>query len=184
MARVDEATSEIDGRPIETDPCNSVEPRLQGASDYPPGRASGTSRAVCGWQNANMGGDSGGEPPRVVALVPDLMDRSRIELMAASAGVALTVVPNVAQFHAVEDHHWDVVLIDLGTPDALSLLPGPTRSLTVGFGSHVDRELLATARAAGCGEVVSRMVLFRRLSELLKEGAIGRRTRGQSRALD
>jgi hypothetical protein len=38
---------------------------------------------------------------------------------------------------------------------------------TIGFGSHVDHDLLDAARAAGCNEVLPRSAFFRRLEELL-----------------
>jgi hypothetical protein len=38
---------------------------------------------------------------------------------------------------------------------------------TVGFGSHVDRELLEAARAAGCDQVLARSAFFSRLQQIL-----------------
>jgi hypothetical protein len=117
-----------------------------------------------------VGGSSDGGPLRVAALVPDLMDRSRIEPIAASAGVSLTFVADVGGLRAPDGHPWDLVILDLGAPNALTAVPEPSSARTVGFGSHVDREQLAAARRAGCSEVVSRSVFFRRLKALLKDG--------------
>ena len=55
-----------------------------------------------------------------------------------------------------------LVLLDLSRPgalDAVSTVAAPV----VGFGSHVDDELLAAARAAGCDEVLPRSRFFRQL---------------------
>jgi hypothetical protein len=38
---------------------------------------------------------------------------------------------------------------------------------TVGFGSHVDRELLAAAHASGCDQVLARSAFFGRLRSLV-----------------
>ena len=50
----------------------------------------------------------------------------------------------------------------------LDVLPSIT-SRTIGFGSHVDTDVLAAAREAGCDEVLPRSQLFRRLPELLAD---------------
>jgi hypothetical protein len=44
----------------------------------------------------------------------------------------------------------------------LDVLPRLGAVRTVGFASHVDDDLLAAARAAGCDEVLARSVFFRR----------------------
>lgn len=108
---------------------------------------------------------------RALALVPDLMDRSRIEPIAASAGARLVVVTTVDEIRSMSGQPWDLVLVDLDAPDALSVLAGLPGARTVGFGSHVDRNRLAAARGAGCSEVVSRSALFRRLRALLEQGS-------------
>jgi hypothetical protein len=97
---------------------------------------------------------------QVVAYVPDLMDRSRVmaagsvsfvrtpgELVAASAGA-------------------DLVLVDLARPGVLEVLAS-LEAPTVGFASHVDRDLIEAARLAGCGQVLVRSAFFSRLPQLL-----------------
>ncbi len=96
---------------------------------------------------------------RVAAYVPDLMDRSRL---AAVGDVAFVVTPADLTTVAV-----DVVVVDLSRPGVLSVLPRLEGVRTVGFGSHVDEELLAAARAAGCDEVLPRSRFFARLPDLL-----------------
>ena len=48
------------------------------------------------------------------------------------------------------------------------MLPSLTGRV-IAFGSHVDAELLAAARAAGCDEVLPRSKFFARARELLAE---------------
>ena len=93
---------------------------------------------------------------RLVALVPDLMDRSRI-----SAGLAtvefLAGPPALADLGPL-----DVVLVDLGRAGVLQAVAG-CAALVVGFVSHVDEDLAQQARSAGVAEVLARSVFFRRL---------------------
>jgi len=91
---------------------------------------------------------------RVVAYVPDLMDRSRL------AGVGDVVfVGTPAELASVDA---DVVVVDLSRPGVLDVLPAVAARVgrLVGFGSHVDTELLAAARAAGCTDVLPRSRFF------------------------
>ena len=97
----------------------------------------------------------------VAAYVPDLMDRSRVS--AAAPGVVFVARPeDLAATDAT------VVVVDLGRPGVLDVVPHLAGRRVVGFGSHVDVELLDAARAAGCGEVLRRSEFFRRLGELLE----------------
>ena len=88
---------------------------------------------------------------RVVAYVPDLMDRSRL------AGVAFVATPA-----ELVDTDADIVVVDLSRPGVLDVLPAVAERVprVIGFGSHVDTELLAAARAAGCTEVLPRSRFF------------------------
>ena len=94
----------------------------------------------------------------IAAYVPDLMDRSRF------AGLDVEFVSSPA---ALTTSAADVLVIDLGRPGAVEVLPSLSGRRVVAFGSHVDRELLASARAAGCEEVLPRSQFFSRLRELL-----------------
>jgi hypothetical protein len=95
---------------------------------------------------------------RVLAYVPDLMDRSRFPS-------TVTFVPSPSD---LVDAEGDLVIVDLGRPGVLEVLASITIR-TIGFGSHVDTELLDAARAAGCDEVLPRSQLFRRLPDLLRD---------------
>jgi len=96
---------------------------------------------------------------RVAAYAPDLMDRSKL----AAAG-DVTFVADPSELAAAGA---DLVVVDLSRPGVLDALAGLAGVRTIGFGSHVDHELLAAARAAGCEEVLPRSRFFARLGELL-----------------
>jgi hypothetical protein len=96
----------------------------------------------------------------VFAFVPDLMDRSRL------AGLDVTFVAAPDGLTAAGPD--DLVVVDLSRPGVLGALAGlDSGPRTIGFGSHVDRELLDAARAVGCAEVMARSEFFRRARELL-----------------
>jgi DNA-binding NarL/FixJ family response regulator len=98
----------------------------------------------------------------VAALVPDLMDRSRI-----SAATPISVV--FVGLADLRDLDVDILIADLGRIDQPGdLRAAAPRSRIVGFGSHVDEEMLDAARAAGIDEVLPRSVFFRKLGELLE----------------
>lgn len=95
---------------------------------------------------------SRGRAVRVVAYVPDLMDRSRIR--AAVPGVVFATDPaGLATTDA------DVVVVDLSRPGVLDAVAGLGVPV-VGFAGHAEHDLLARARAAGC-RVLVRSVFFR-----------------------
>jgi hypothetical protein len=99
---------------------------------------------------------------RVVAYVPDLMDRSRL----AAPGVSVTFVASPAALAGVDA---DLVVVDLGRPGVLDVLGELDRTgvPVIGFASHVDRDLMTAARDAGCGQVLARSAFFSRIRELL-----------------
>jgi hypothetical protein len=102
----------------------------------------------------------------IVALVPDLMDRSKVSAAAAGRSGDVRFVASAGELVS-QAAGATLVLVDLARPgviDALGQLPAGIR--VVGFGSHVDRATLAAATAAGC-EAYPRSELFRRLPELL-----------------
>jgi hypothetical protein len=97
---------------------------------------------------------------RVAAYVPDLMDRSRF---AAIDGVQFVTGPE--ELLAVEA---DVVVVDLSRPGVIAVLPRLGGVHTVGFGSHVDLEVLDAARRAGCDVVLARSAFFAALPGVLR----------------
>jgi hypothetical protein len=98
----------------------------------------------------------------VVALVPDLMDRARIE---AAAGDRVRFVSSVEE---LGDPDVDVVIVDLTrVPQPAEIRRAAPRARIVGFGPHVDGEVFDTARAAGIDDVMPRSMFFRTVDELL-----------------
>ena len=100
-------------------------------------------------------------PPsrRVLAFVPDLMDRSRL---SALPRVDVRFV-GAADELATLSSGWaaDIVVVDLGRRGVIEALrTGGINGRVVGFGSHVDSETLDAARAAGCDEVLPRSRFF------------------------
>lgn len=89
----------------------------------------------------------------IVALAVDLLDRSRFP-----GGVAF--VRRAADL----DPAAEVVVVDLARPDAVdgvrALRAAGSTARIVGYGSHVERDLLAEARAAGCDRVLARSAFF------------------------
>jgi hypothetical protein len=93
-------------------------------------------------------------PVRVVALVPDLMDRARV----SDAVPGATFVHNPA---AVE--HADVVIVDLArfadaVPAVRRAAPG---ARIVAFGAHVDTDTLDRAARDGADAAMARSRFFR-----------------------
>lgn len=115
-------------------------------------------------------------PDVVLALVDDLLFRSRIATAAAQLGVALEFVRTPAglieRARAVRP---GLIVIDLnvrtGDPvpvvAALKADPDLGGIRTVGFVSHVQADLIARARAAGLDEVLARSAFAARLGEIL-----------------
>jgi hypothetical protein len=101
-------------------------------------------------------------PRRILALVPDLMDRSRV---TAALGDDVELVATTGHLQdrlagAGAGDDPDIVL------DALPALRAATGARIIGFGPHVERDLLAAAQAGGCDEVLARSVFFARLPEM------------------
>ncbi|MFA5883923.1 MAG: DNA-binding response regulator [Acidimicrobiia bacterium] len=89
----------------------------------------------------------------IVALVPDLMDQSRIR--AALPDVVFVRDPTKAAGAAV-------VVVDLARfADRVGDVRAVTDGRIVAFGPHVDDVALAAARAAGADAVLARSQFFR-----------------------
>jgi DNA-binding NarL/FixJ family response regulator len=89
----------------------------------------------------------------VSALVTDLMDRSKFPPGVSFVRRAVDL-----------DGGADVVVVDLSQPGAtdavVSLRAAGSTATVVAYGSHVDRDALAAARAAGCDRVLARSAFF------------------------
>ncbi len=99
---------------------------------------------------------------RVVAYMPDLMDRSRL---AGVGDVTFVADPaHLAERAAAEGA--EVVVVDLTRPGVLEAVAG-VDGRVVGFANHTERELMDAARLAGCDTVLARSAFFSRVRELL-----------------
>ncbi len=98
---------------------------------------------------------------RVVAYVPDLMDRSRV----AAAPADITFVNDLTGLAAAAAGA-DTVVVDLTRPGVLEVVPS-LGNRVIGFANHTERELMDSAKAAGCAVVLARSAFFSRLGELL-----------------
>lgn len=95
---------------------------------------------------------------RVVAYVPDLMDRLRVT--ATRPDVHFVAIPA-----ELADSDADRVLADVSRPGVVDAVSELTAAV-IGFAPHVDKALLTAARVAGCTEALPRSKFFRRLGSL------------------
>jgi hypothetical protein len=129
---------------------------------HEPGLAWSAAKAWTHKRRHTPAGPAGTTPATVVvAVVHDLMDRSK--LAAAVAGTRF-VATEAALAEALSglDPTRATVVVDLRLHVAFSAI---VRSRAEGirviaYGSHVDRETLARARAAGCERVLARSAFF------------------------
>ena len=100
---------------------------------------------------------------KVVAYVPDLLDRSKV----AGAGADVTFVSRPADLPAAAAAHAaELVVVDLNQPGVVDVL-GAVEAPVVGFSKHTNREAMDAAAAAGAYQVLARSAFFARLDELL-----------------
>lgn len=98
----------------------------------------------------------------IVALVPDLMDQSRL---SAAAPHRIEFVRTIDPDQLMRA---DVVVVDLARVDDLSAIRRATpHSRIIAFGPHVDDAALEAARQAGIDDVMPRSQFFRQINELL-----------------
>lgn len=95
---------------------------------------------------------------RVLALVPDLMDQSKV----VNATPDTQFVNSSSALRGALSFGPEVVVIDLSRPGAVDAAKAAVNAgaRVVAFGSHVQRDLLAAARDAGCDEVMPRSAFF------------------------
>jgi hypothetical protein len=98
---------------------------------------------------------------RIVAYVPDLMDRSKV---AAAGDVRFVSRPADL---AAAGTDAELVVVDLTRPGVVDALAGLAGSRVIGFANHTSRDVMAAARDAGCEQVLARSEFFSRLDELL-----------------
>ena len=97
---------------------------------------------------------------RIVAYVPDLMDRSKV----AAAG-DVTFASRPTDLSALSKGA-EVVVVDLTRPGVIEVVPD-LQGTVIGFANHTARDVMEAARAAGCQQVLKRSEFFARIDELL-----------------
>ena len=119
---------------------------------------------------------SAGSGPTGLLLSRDLIFTSKIKGTAAELGFLMMVAGTDSQARSmIETYRPRVVLVDLtagviAAPSALIAyqeIAGPD-AWFVAFGSHVDVDTLAAARAAGCHDVLPRSRFAAELPELMR----------------
>lgn len=96
---------------------------------------------------------------RIVAYVPDLMDRSKVA--AAAPGTSFVSRPE-----DLAAEHGDLYVVDLMRPGVLEVLASlPGR--VIGFARHTEPDLMKSARAGGCDTVLARSAFFVQIESLL-----------------
>ena len=112
----------------------------------------------------------------ILALVDDLMFRSKIKSIATQHGIGVTFVQSSdAALTAMRGQMPSLVIFDLNNPrtDPIGTVAAMKKDAalasipTVGFVSHVDGAVIAAAREAGVGEVMARSTFTQRLGEIL-----------------
>lgn len=100
---------------------------------------------------------------RIVAFIPDLIDRSRVTTVEPTT----EFVDQPAQL-AAASRGADLVLVDLTRDGAVAGLDGVACRRVVGFANHTAKEAMESARRAGA-VAMARSEFFIRLEELIFE---------------
>lgn len=111
---------------------------------------------------------SAARPPVVVVLSTDLMDRSRFAVLDGRAEVRVLRAASGVGDAVTGAEPPTLTCVDLARPDALDAIAAcaAAGARVVAYGSHVERERLDAAHAAGA-EVLARSAFFTRLPTLL-----------------
>ena len=113
---------------------------------------------------------------RVLAAVEDLLFKSKISETASTLGIEEAFPRNPRKLlEALRESPPDLLILDLNSArfEPLMLLKNvrsddATRDVsTVGFLSHVQKDLAVAAREAGCNRVVARSAFTRDLPRIL-----------------
>jgi CheY-like chemotaxis protein len=113
---------------------------------------------------------------RVLAGVEDLLFRSKISETASSLGIEAAFPRNPRRLlEAVHESPPDLLILDLNSArfEPLALLrtiksdEGTGDVSTVGFLSHVQKDLAIAAREAGCDRVIARSAFTKDLPRIL-----------------
>ena len=111
---------------------------------------------------------------RVLAVIPDLFFATKVAATAKALGVELELVPPPRATVRASEAPPSLLLLDLHAPDAVALVAAlkaafPTLPV-VGFYSHVETALRASALAAGADAALPRSQFVGKLAALLQHG--------------
>jgi len=101
---------------------------------------------------------------KVVAYVPDLMDRSKV----AAAARDVTFVGRPGELAEVA-RGADLVVVDVTRPGTIEAVKAIASTRVIAFSKHTNREAMDAAVAAGADQVLARSAFFGRIDELLGE---------------
>jgi PleD family two-component response regulator len=116
---------------------------------------------------------------KVLAAVEDLLFRSKISETASTLGIEASFPRNPRKvLEAIHESPPDLLVLDLNSArfEPLALLQtiksdeARREIATVGFLSHVQKDLAVAAREAGCDRVVARSAFTRDLPRILAGG--------------
>ena len=124
---------------------------------------------------------SGYDPAMVIAVVDDLLFKSKIRAVAQSVGSTVSFARGVDDVAAmVRERSPELVLIDLegrsGDPiETIRAIHTAAGSGTriIGFGSHVNVDRLQAAKEAGCDQALARSAFVQVLPNLLLPSGAG-----------
>jgi DNA-binding NarL/FixJ family response regulator len=108
---------------------------------------------------------------QVVAAIPDLFFRAKVLETAKRLSVDVSVARDADELlRQVREEKPRLVLIDLGDARVrgIETLPALAGIPVVGFCNHEREDLMEQARAAGCGEVLTKGRFSAGLPELLR----------------
>jgi CheY-like chemotaxis protein len=109
----------------------------------------------------------------VVALIDDLFFQAKVIETAKQLGINLRICGTPDAFLAeIGEHPPGLIVVDLNARsqplEAVERLPAAAREIpVVAFLSHVQTDLAAKARAAGCQEVIPRSLFTQNLATIL-----------------
>jgi PleD family two-component response regulator len=116
---------------------------------------------------------------RVLAAVEDLLFKSKISETASTLGIEASFPRNPKRLlEALRESPPDLLVLDLNSArfEPLSLLrsvksdEATSDVPTVGFLSHVQKDLAVAAREAGCDRIVARSAFTKDLPQILAGG--------------
>jgi PleD family two-component response regulator len=113
----------------------------------------------------------------ILAILDDLMFTSKIRMAAQQVGAAVSIARSrESALTEMRTHPPSLVILDLNNPrtDPLGIVstmkadPALAAVPTVAFASHVQVELIETARRAGIDQVMARSMFTERLAQILR----------------